>query len=116
MLPEKLCNNSVNLLANVELVAKAGFIANLGNRLHHHDTLSEYGLHMSQHPLDRGLPLKDILWTHILPTANGMVANQAQVFSQCLDYYLSEEVSSHSAKIQRLSREGTPEADDLLLR
>jgi linoleate 8R-lipoxygenase/9,12-octadecadienoate 8-hydroperoxide 8R-isomerase len=103
-------------LANVELVKKAGFIEALVNRLHRHDILSEYGLHMIQHLLNSGLPPQQIVYTHRLPTAGGMVANQAQLFSQCLDYYLQPEAAAHLAEIQRLSKEDTPEADGLLLR
>ncbi|KAJ6007045.1 hypothetical protein N7522_005396 [Penicillium canescens] len=103
-------------LANVELVSKTGFISTLVNRLHRHDILSEYGVHMIQRLLDSGLPVKDIVWSHILPTAGALVANQAQLFSQCLDYYLSDEAAEHLAEIQRLSREDTPEADEILVR
>jgi linoleate 8R-lipoxygenase/9,12-octadecadienoate 8-hydroperoxide 8R-isomerase len=103
-------------LANVELVAKTGFISNLVNRLHRHDILSEYGIHMIQRLLDSQLPVKDVVWSHILPTAGALVANQGQLFSQCIDYYLSEEAAEHLAEIQRLSREDTPEADELLVR
>ncbi|KAH1985901.1 hypothetical protein KXW18_005591 [Aspergillus fumigatus] len=103
-------------LANVELIAKTGFIANLVNSLHRHDVLSEYGVHMIQRLLDSGMPAPEIVWTHVLPTAGGMVANQAQLFSQSLDYYLSEEGSVHLPEINRLAKEDTTEADDLLLR
>jgi linoleate 8R-lipoxygenase/9,12-octadecadienoate 8-hydroperoxide 8R-isomerase len=103
-------------VANVELVKKAGFIESLINRLHRHDILSEYGQHMIQRLLDRGLSSQQIVFTHLLPTAGGMVANQAQLFSQCLDYFLDPEAAAHLAEIQRLSKEDTPEADDLLLR
>ncbi|KAL4792140.1 Psi-producing oxygenase A [Aspergillus venezuelensis] len=103
-------------MANVELVGKTGFIANLVNRLHRSDVLSEYGTHMIQHLLESGLPPAEIVWTHILPTAGGMVANQAQLFSQCLDYYLSEEGSVHLPEINRLAKESTPEAQELLTR
>ncbi|KAF9888104.1 hypothetical protein FE257_009240 [Aspergillus nanangensis] len=103
-------------MANVEIIDKTGFISNLVNSLHRHDVLSDYGVHMIQHLLASGLPAKEIVWTHILPTAGGMVANQAQLFSQCLDYYLSEEGSAHLPEINRLAKEDTPEADDLLLR
>ncbi|KAL4953119.1 Psi-producing oxygenase A [Aspergillus filifer] len=103
-------------MANVELVSKTGFIANLVNRLHRSDVLSEYGIHMIQHLLDSGLPAAEIVWTHILPTAGGMVANQAQLFSQCLDYYLSEEGSVHLPEINRLAKETAPEAEELLTR
>jgi hypothetical protein len=103
-------------LANVELVSKSGFIANIVNRLHRHDILSEYGVHMIQRLLDSGLPVKDVVWSHILPTAGALVANQGQLFSQCIDYYLSDEAAEHLVEIQRLSRADTPEADELLVR
>lgn len=104
------------VMANVELVNKAGFIANILNRLHRHDTLSDYGVHMIQRLLESGLPPKEIVWTHILPSASSMVANQAQLFIQCLDFYLEEENADHLAEIQRLSEETTPESDEKLLR
>lgn len=103
-------------LANVEMIGKTGFIANLLSHLHRHDVLSEYGVHMIQRLLDSGLSTDVIVWTHILPTAGGMVANQGQLFSQCLDYYLSEEGSIHLPEINRLAKENTPEADEILLR
>lgn len=103
-------------MANVELIGKTGFIANLLSHLHRHDVLSEYGVHMIQRLLDSGLPVDEIVWTHILPTAGGMVANQGQLFSQCLDYYLSDEGSIHLPEINRLAKENTPEADETLLR
>ncbi|THC94398.1 hypothetical protein EYZ11_006127 [Aspergillus tanneri] len=102
-------------MANVELVATSGFIANLVNILHRHDALSEYGVHMIQRLLASGLPANEIVWTHLLPTAGGMVANEGQLFSQCLDYYLSEEGSSYLPEINRLANENTPEADNKLL-
>lgn len=106
-------------LANVEAVSKPGFIADLVSRLYQHeshDVLSEYGTHMIQRLLDSGLPPAEIVYTHILPTAGGMVANQGQLFSQSLDYYLSEEGSVYLPEINRLAKENTPEGDELLLR
>lgn len=103
-------------LANVELVSKSGFIADIVSCFHRHDILSDYGVHMIQRLLDSGLPVNDVVWSHILPTAGALVANQAQLFSQCLDYYLSDEAAEHLVEIQRLSKENTPEADDLLVR
>lgn len=104
------------VMANVEVVDKAGFITNLVSKLHRHDALSDYGVHMIQRLLDSGLPPKEIVWTHILPSASSMVANQAQLFVQCLDFYLDKENAAHLAEIQRLSKENTPESDELLLR
>jgi linoleate 8R-lipoxygenase/9,12-octadecadienoate 8-hydroperoxide 8R-isomerase len=103
-------------MANVDFVNKAGFIANLVSSLHRHDVLSEYGEHMIQRLLHSNVPPAEIVWTHLLPTAGGMVANQAQLFSQCLDYYLSDEGSIHLPDIKRLAKENTSEADALLLR
>ncbi|CEJ62348.1 Putative Psi-producing oxygenase A [Penicillium brasilianum] len=104
------------VMANVELVNKGGFIADIVNRLHRHDSLTDYGVHMIQRLLESGLPAKEIVWTHILPSASSMVANQAQLFIQCLDFYLEPENAHHLAEIQRLSKEDTPESEELLLR
>ncbi|KAF7720011.1 Psi-producing oxygenase A [Penicillium ucsense] len=104
------------VMANVELVSKSGFIADVISRIHRHEHLTNYGVHMIQRLLDSGLPPKEIVWTHILPSASSMVANQAQLFIQCLDFYLRPENAHHLAEIQRLSREDTRESDDLLLR
>lgn len=79
-------------------------------------TLSIYGKHMLEQLLSSGLGTKDVIWSQILPTAGGMVANQGQLFAQCLDFYLLEEAAPHLKEIQRLSRLDTQEADDLLLR
>ncbi|KAL2862868.1 peroxidase/cytochrome P450 family protein [Aspergillus lucknowensis] len=103
-------------MVNVELIERTGFIANIVNGLQRHDLLREYGIHMIQRLLASGLPTAEVVWTHILPTAGGMVANQAQLFSQCLDYYLSEEGSTHLPEINRLASEDTSEADELLTR
>lgn len=103
-------------MVNVEAIANSGFIASLLSRFRRHDVLKDFGTHMIQRLLDTGTPAKDIVWTHILPTAGGMVANQGQLISQSLDYYLSEEGSSHLPEINRLAKEDTPEADELLLR
>lgn len=103
-------------MVNVEAIANTGFIASLVGRLRRHDVLKDFGTHMIQRLLDTGTPAKDIVWTHILPTAGGMVANQGQLISQSLDYYLSEEGSSYLSEINRLAKKDTPEADELLLR
>ncbi len=78
--------------------------------------LSIYGAQMIQHLFKSGLGTKDIIWSQILPTAGGMVANQAQPFAQCLDFYLKEENVAHLKDINRLATLDTPEADELILR
>ena len=81
-----------------------------------HSKISIYGDHMIQQLLNSGLGAKDIIWSHILPTSGGMVANQGQLFSQCLDFYLSEEAAPHLKEIQRLAKLDNQESDELLLR
>ena len=53
-------------------------------------------------------------WSQILPTAGAMVANQAQVFGQVLDFYLGDG-KEHLPEINRLAKLNTAEADDILL-
>jgi len=74
------------------------------------------GAHMIQQLFKGGLGSKDVIWSQILPTAGGMVANQAQLFAQCLDFYLEDRNASHLKEINRLAKLDTPEADDLILR
>lgn len=104
------------LILNVELIRKTSFVTDWVNSLRGNDVLPQYGVHLVQRMLQRGISPQEIVWTHILPTAGGMVANQAQLFSQCLDFYLSERGSVHLAEIKRLSKLQTCAADDLLLR
>lgn len=84
--------------------------------LHKHSILSEYGLHMIHQLLKSGLSTKDIIWSQILPTAGGMIANQAQLFAQCLDFYLEPENARHLEEISRLAKLDNSEADELILR
>jgi linoleate 8R-lipoxygenase/9,12-octadecadienoate 8-hydroperoxide 8R-isomerase len=78
--------------------------------------LPSYGVYMMQRLLKSGLPPDEVIWTHMLPTAGGMVANQGQLISQCLDYYLSEEGAEHLPRIQLLAQLDTPECDEVLKR
>ena len=102
--------------AKVHPLSVSGILAGAVERFHRHDPLSSYGIHMIQALLKKDKDVKDVVWSQILPTAGGMVANQGQVFAQTLDYYLSEEAKPHLEKINRLAKLDTPEADDLLLR
>jgi hypothetical protein len=100
---------------NVRCVNAAGFVATILDRFHKHNALTDYGVHMVRTLLaNQEKTVKDIVYTNILPTAGGMVANQSQLFSQCLDYYLSEG-KEHVQEIHRLSMLDSPEADDILL-
>ncbi|KAK2747999.1 hypothetical protein FQN57_001590 [Myotisia sp. PD_48] len=77
--------------------------------------LSDYGIHMVRRLLDSGLSVSEVTWSQIMPTAGAMVPNQAQVFTQIIDYYLSEAGKIHLPEIQRLARDVSEEADDKLL-
>ena len=87
-------------------------------RLHKQQSLlSLYGTHMLQKLSESGLGARDLIWSQILPTAGGMVANQGQLFAQCLDFYLSDEAAPHLQEINRLAKlPDSKETDDLLLR
>jgi linoleate 8R-lipoxygenase/9,12-octadecadienoate 8-hydroperoxide 8R-isomerase len=50
-----------------------------------------------------------------MPTSASMTANQSQVFSQALDYYLGEG-AKHIPVLYKLSKQNTKEAEDTILR
>ena len=77
--------------------------------------ISIYGDHMIQELLKSGVGAKDVIWSNLLPTSGGMVANQGQLFSQVLDFYLSKERAPQWTEIRRLAKLNTPEADETLL-
>ena len=93
-----------------------GHFSELIERFHKHTPLAKYGSHMIVQLMKSGLGVKDVVWSQILPTAGGMVANQGQLFAQCLDYYLSDEGKPHLKEINRLAKENTAEADEKILR
>jgi linoleate 8R-lipoxygenase / 9,12-octadecadienoate 8-hydroperoxide 8R-isomerase len=99
----------------VRFVEKTGPLQDVLDMFYRHDTLSEYGVAMIRGLLQRGIPAKQLVWTHILPAAAAMVANQSQLFCQCLDYYLSAEGVVHLPEINRLSKANTVEADETIL-
>lgn len=100
---------------NVRCVNTTGFVATILDHFHTHNALTDYGVHLVRTLLaNKEMTVRDVVYTNILPTAGGMVANQSQLFSQCLDYYLSEG-REHLPEIHRLSMQDDPEADDILL-
>ena len=102
---------------NVECVNTAGLVASVLDRFHRHDALTDYGIHLIKSLLANGeMSVRDVVYTNILPTAGGMVTNQSRVFSQCLDYYLSDKGKQHLPEIHRLAKMNTDEADEFLLR
>ena len=102
--------------ANVKSVGATGFISGIVDKFHEdHSPLKDYGVHIVRKLLDGGQSASEITWGHIVPTAGAMVANQAQVFTQLLDYYLSEPGKQHLPEINRLAKTPGAEADDKLL-
>lgn len=53
------------VLLNTEAIAATGFIADLIAKLHQRTPLTDYGTHMIQRLLAGGLPVKDVVWTHL---------------------------------------------------
>jgi linoleate 8R-lipoxygenase / 9,12-octadecadienoate 8-hydroperoxide 8R-isomerase len=103
------------VLFNVEAVSKAGVIADIVSKIHQRTELTDYGIHMIQRLLESGQSVKDVVWTNLMPTAASMVANQCQLLSQVLDYYLGDG-AKHLKELNRLAKLDTEEANDLILR
>ncbi|KAI9777325.1 MAG: hypothetical protein M1839_008933 [Geoglossum umbratile] len=101
---------------NVKAVHATGVIAGVIDNFHQeHSPLKDYGVHMVRRLLASGLNVEQTTWSQILPTAGAMVANQAQVFAQVIDYYLSDEGKAHLPEINRLAKLDTAEADEKIL-
>ncbi|KAB8235692.1 peroxidase/cytochrome P450 family protein [Aspergillus alliaceus] len=103
--------------ANVKAVGSSSFLSSLvdGVRVNR-NALSDYGVHMVRRLLESGLDPYEVTWSQILPTAVAMVPNQAQVFTQIMDYYLSDKGKKHLPNINQLAKDDSPEADEMLLR
>lgn len=105
------------VLEIVQLIDEpTGLISSIIEKFHHHTPLSKYGAHMIEQLLKAGLSVKDLVWSQLLPSSGAMVANQAQLFAQSLDFYLSDEGAPHLKEIHRLAKLDTDEADELILR
>ncbi|KAH8805747.1 9,12-octadecadienoate 8-hydroperoxide 8R-isomerase [Xylogone sp. PMI_703] len=103
------------LQQNVEAVAATGIIAYFTTKPQQTGPLTDYGTHMIQRFLNSKLPIKEIVWTNILPTAVAGVANQSQLFVQSADYYLTN-APEYIPKLYELAHQDTPEADEQILR
>ncbi|KAH7322623.1 heme peroxidase [Stachybotrys elegans] len=79
------------------------------------DALSAYGTNIIKGLAKAGLSAKEITWSQVLPTAGAMVPNQAQVFAQALDWYLSPAGAPHLETLQRLASQASNEQTDSLL-
>ena len=112
-----LTQKLANLLElNLRLVGKTGFFYGVWNLFHRHESSPYHGLHTTQTLLGSKIPIKELIWLHILPAIAAMVSSQSRLFAQCMDYYLSEEGKAHLPEIYRLSHANTREAEEVLLR
>ncbi|GME51790.1 Cytochrome P450 [Neofusicoccum parvum] len=101
--------------ANVRSANATSWISGIADSFHENDSyLKDYGVHMIRRLLDSGLSVEEVTWSQVFPTAAAMVPNQAQVFTQIMDYYLGEGIQ-HLPEIRRHARLNTSEADDVLL-
>ena len=101
---------------NVKAVNATGWIAGVVDGLHQQNSLlTDYGVHMIRRLLQSGMSTSEVTWSQIVPTAGAMVANQAQVFTQLLDYYLSDEGKMHLPAINKWAKTPGAEADKKLL-
>ncbi|KAF4459201.1 prostaglandin-endoperoxide synthase 1 [Fusarium albosuccineum] len=79
------------------------------------DPLAAYGVNMAKGLKKAGLSTYDIVWSQILPTAGAMVPNQAQVFAQTLDWYLSPAGEKYRPELHRIAALETGDETDALL-
>ncbi|KAL4864550.1 hypothetical protein BDV12DRAFT_205631 [Aspergillus spectabilis] len=101
----------------VKAIESSGFIATVLNNMRaNKNALFHYGVHMLERLLHSGLDAEQVTWSQVLPTAVSMVPNQAQVFTQIIDYYLSNHGKKHLSHINRVAKEDTRESDEILLR
>jgi cytochrome P450 len=89
---------------NVEAIAHSGLLSTVTQSIWPNDSaLRSYGVHMIQRLLKSGMDAATLTWGQILGTAGGMVANQGQLFSQILEFYLLGAGTAHWPEIQRLA-------------
>jgi linoleate 8R-lipoxygenase/9,12-octadecadienoate 8-hydroperoxide 8R-isomerase len=102
------------VLLNAEAISSSGLIADVLASLHKPSGgLTEYGTHLIQTLIDSKVPVKDVVFSHLLPTAAALSTTQSQLFSQAFDYYLGAG-SSHLPKLNQLAQINSKEADDTL--
>ncbi|PGH34606.1 prostaglandin-endoperoxide synthase 2 [[Emmonsia] crescens] len=81
----------------------------------HDNTLAKYGVDATRKLLKGGLSVSQVALSHILPIICTAVPSQAQVFTQIVSYYLSNEGKVHLPDINRLAKEDSLESDTKLL-
>ena len=107
------------LESTVQSIGKSGLVADVVDRLHKHQTLTDYGVQVMQRLLHMkgSLDVDTIVAKHTITPAAALITQQSQTSVECLDYYLSEEGGSiHLPEIYRLAYMDTAEADEKLER
>ncbi|TDZ29567.1 Linoleate 10R-lipoxygenase [Colletotrichum spinosum] len=100
---------------NVKITTKIGLRGLYTGSGDKQDPLASYGTNVIKGLAKSGLNAHDIAWSQILPTAGAMVPNQAQVFAQAVDYYLSPPGTSHLAQIHQIAASPSNKETDALL-
>ncbi|RSL65910.1 hypothetical protein CEP54_004049 [Fusarium duplospermum] len=100
---------------NVKLSNGIGMKGLFTGKANKDDPLAAYGVNMAKGLKRAGLSTEDIVWSQILPTAGAMVPNQAQVFAQTLDWYLSPAGEKYRPELHRIAALETGDETDALL-
>jgi hypothetical protein len=101
---------------NVEAIAHSGLLSQITQAIWPNDSaLKSYGIHMIQRLLKSGMDPKTLVWGQILGTAGGMVANQGQLFSQIIEFFLLGAGKSHWPAIQALAADSSDAAFNKLI-
>lgn len=100
---------------NVKLTKLLGLRGLFTASVDKNDPLAGYGTKMVKGLCKAGLSAYEVAWSHVLPTAAAMVPNQAQVFAQAVDYYLSDEGRVHVPELHAVANQPVSEETDALL-
>ncbi|KAI1800009.1 heme peroxidase [Daldinia bambusicola] len=101
--------------ANVKTVTGLGIGSFFVGRSSKSDPLALYGSNLIKELSKAGMNNYDITWRQILPAAAASVPNTAEVFSQAVDYYLSEDGSNHITEIYQVANLPSSSDTDALL-
>ncbi|KAE8355189.1 heme peroxidase [Aspergillus coremiiformis] len=101
---------------HVKSINSPGFLSGVIDSFRNdHNVLKEYGDQLIKRLLESGLGVSDVTYSQVLPTAVAMVHNQAQMFTQIIDYYLSEG-KKYLPEINRLAKEDSRDSENKLMR
>jgi len=98
-------------LVEKKVAGIGSFLDHIGNIIFPDDTpLRDYGDHLIERLRASGMPVKDLVWGHIMGTVGGMVPNQGQLFGQTIEFYLRPENKGHLEAIQKLAAQESEDA------